>query len=352
MTSVRIQQYFFFAVLIAAGAVGVMMLLPFFTPLLIALVLSVIFYPLHKKISEFFSKGNTQNSFSALISLVIVLFIVLIPLLLVGAQVSIEAKGVYQRLSSGTSQIIVLDKINEVIFNVSSKFLSNPEETTLSTLDISNYVEQTLRSAFTRIDSIFSGAAKIFFDIFILILAMFYFFRDGENLKKHLIFLSPLGDSDDKKIFNKLQISINSIIRGTLLVAIIQGILSSLGFLISGVPNPVLWGSVAVIAALIPGIGTALVLIPAIIYLFVVGNISGGIILAIWSFLAVGLIDNFLTPKLIGKSIGIHPFLILLSVIGGLSIFGPVGFIAGPLVVSFLFSLIDIYKTESSLSSS
>jgi len=127
------------------------------------------------------------------------------------------------------------------------------------------------------------------------------------------------------------------------MIAIIQGLLSGAGFFIFGVPNPALWGIIAAICALVPGFGTSLVLVPAIIYLFFAGTGAAAIGLALWGALLVGLVDNFLSPILMQRGINIHPLFILFSIIGGLAFFGPSGFIMGPLFLSLLFTLFDIY---------
>jgi len=107
----------------------------------------------------------------------------------------------------------------------------------------------------------------------------------------------------------------------------------------------VLWGSVTAIAALIPGVGTSLVLIPAILFLFISGRFFPGFGLLIWGAGAVGLVDNFLGPKLVGRGMRMHPFIILLSVLGGIGFFGPVGFLLGPLTISLFFAFFEIYSS-------
>jgi predicted PurR-regulated permease PerM len=106
------------------------------------------------------------------------------------------------------------------------------------------------------------------------------------------------------------------------------------------------WGSIAAVAALIPGVGTALVVVPGVLYLFFTGSTGYAIGLLIWGLLAVGLIDNLLGPLVVNRGIKIHPFIILLSVLGGLTFFGLVGFILGPLIIAFLFALLEIYKNS------
>jgi predicted PurR-regulated permease PerM len=220
----------------------------------------------------------------------------------------------------------------------------NSELLSISSIDFNKYAQQALQWSFTNIDAVFSGIAKIIFNIFILILALYYMLKDGSTLKRNIIRFSPLQDMYDEQIFNKLQRAVNSVIKGSLVVGVVQGTLTGIGFAIFGVPNPALWGTFAVLAALIPGIGTALVLGPGILYLILTGSLPQAVGLIIWAIVAVGLIDNFLGPKLVGGGVHIHQFLILLSVIGGLSFFGPIGFILGPLVVSLLFALLEIYK--------
>ena len=156
-----------------------------------------------------------------------------------------------------------------------------------------------------------------------------------------------MRDIHDETIFNKLALAINSVVRGNLAVAIIQGILTAVGFTIFGVPNAVLWGSVAAITALIPGIGTALVIFPAIIFLFISGEALSAFGLLLWGVMAVGLIDNFLGPKLASRGMRLHPFLILLSIFGGIGFFGPIGFLLGPIILSLLFALLEIYSLIS-----
>ena len=138
--------------------------------------------------------------------------------------------------------------------------------------------------------------------------------------------------------------AINSIIRGTLIIAVIQGVMTGIGFAIFGVPSPTLWGSIAAIGALVPGVGTAIVFTPAILFLFFAGNTVPAIGLLVWGIVAVGLIDNFLGPVLVGRGIRIHPLFILFAVIGGIGFFGPMGFLLGPLVVSLLYGLFEIYR--------
>ena len=184
------------------------------------------------------------------------------------------------------------------------------------------------------------------FSFILLLLSIFYFLKDGKTWKKTIIKLSPLSDVDDEKIIEKLFQTINGVIKGTLFIAFVQGILMGIGLTIFGVQHAAIWGVVAAITSLIPSIGTAMVSIPAIIFLFATDHMVPAIGLTIWSLIVVGTIDNFLTPYVIGKKINIPPFLILFSVLGGIVLLGPVGILIGPLAVSLLYTLTEIYQKE------
>jgi predicted PurR-regulated permease PerM len=127
-------------------------------------------------------------------------------------------------------------------------------------------------------------------------------------------------------------------------MALIQGTVATIGFLIFRVPHPFLWGALASMGALMPGVGTSIATIPASIYLFATGSTVQGVGMVLWAVLAVGLIDNFVGPYLIGKRSNMHPFIILIAVLGGINLFGPVGFIVGPVVVTLFIVLLEIYN--------
>jgi len=190
---------------------------------------------------------------------------------------------------------------------------------------------------------VFSSVGKVFLALFLSLLAFYCLIKDGQSLRDFYIRISPLPDEDDERILVKLHATVNSVIRGTLVIAVIQGFLTGIGFMIFGIPNPTLWGSIAAITALVPTVGTAIVLIPGIIYLSIASGTAPAVGLTIWGLVAVGLVDNFLGPQVMKRGVAIHPFVILLSVLGGLSFFGPIGFLIGPLIISLLFALLEIY---------
>ncbi len=332
-------RLYFLSLLVAIGLVLVFLILrPFIYALVLALVFSIVFRPWYYAIWRSLGKNNTLASFVTIFS---VLIFILIPLALLGWQIFQEGEQFYFSLS---------DSFNEGYFSSVLVNLDNqlgrliPGLENLSS-ELGAYLKSGLEFILNNLSLIFLNFVRIITSTFVFVIASFYLLRDGSKLKAFVIKNSPLTKEDDQLILEKINDAINSVIKGSLTIALIQGVLSCLGFIIFGVPNPVLWGTVAAIGALIPGLGTAVVLIPAIAYLYFTSSIWATVGLLIWAGLAVGLIDNFLGPILIGKKAKLHPLITLLSVLGGLSLFGPVGFIVGPLTVSLLLVLIDIYAT-------
>jgi predicted PurR-regulated permease PerM len=333
-TTNKVQHYFFLILFVGVLIVIFFILRPFLSALVLALALSIAFKPVYNRIVRLIGGKGTL---AALITVVLIILIVLIPLLVVGSILFHEVTNLYVDLTrqSGGEGII------GHFASVSEKALQNilPDVT----IDVASYVQGGLQWAVTHLDTFFSGFLKVILSLFVMTIAIFYLLRDGGGLRKVYLSLSPLSDTHDEKILKRITQAINAVIRGSLIIAVVQGTLAAVGTTFAGLPNPIIWGILATIASLIPGLGTGLVIGPAIIYLFFVGNISQAVILLIWQSLVVGLIDNFLSPYLINRGMQIHPFLVLLSVLGGIGFFGPIGFILGPIILAFFFALLDIY---------
>ena len=179
-----------------------------------------------------------------------------------------------------------------------------------------------------------------------MIFAMFYFIKDGSVIVKKIMALSPLPEPYEKKLFHRLKTMINATLYGTFFTAIIQGFLGGIGFAIAGISQPILWGTVMAFFALAPYVGTAFVWVPAVLILLFTGSFGAGIFLLIWSVLLVSTIDNFLLPYLIGSSAKTYSLLTFLCVIGGIYVWGFPGLVLGPLVLTLLIAMSEIYEAE------
>ena len=339
---------FFIGLLLVIAVLAILVLIPFLTPLVFAVSLAVIFGPVYRSILRTVFKGKEKSTVAALLTLLLVGIIVVIPGFFVVNKMYVEIQDMYFYLTEEGSRASIISMLNSASESFSAVFFNAFPAASFDTLNVTDYLQRGLEWAFAHVDTLFSGLGKVLLGIFIALFALFYFLRDGREFKKQVIALSPLMDTDDELIFRKLEQAVYSIVAGSLIVGVIQGILTGIGFALFGVPDPTVWGAVAAIAALIPGVGTSLVIIPGVLYLFFTGSTATAIGLLIWGLLAVGLIDNLLGPVLVNRGMKVHPFLILLSVLGGIALFGLVGFILGPLIFAFLFALLEIYKSSKS----
>ncbi len=349
MQNQRLRPYFLLLSLVGAIALAAAVLWPFIKPLALAMVFAVVLQGLYNRISSLF--GGWPST-AALLTVIVSVLLILLPLSLVGVLVGNEAHNLYVSLEEGGGQNAVAElalRADETFGGIVPSFRKFSRS--FST-DLDAYTKEALQWIAGHAGEIFSSVSRLLLSSFIFFIALYYLLRDGKRVRQLLIELSPLSDREDEGVLNRLELAVNSVIKGNLVIALVQGVLATIGFLLFGVPNAVLWGTVAAVAALIPGFGTALVFIPAVAFLFLTGTLLQAAGLLIWGVLAVGLIDNLLGPTLVGSGMKLHPLLVLLSVLGGLIYFGPAGIFLGPLSLSLLLALLSIYSDVSRSSAS
>lgn len=329
------ELYFLFVLLAGAGILSFFIFQPFLYALILAVIFATVFAPVHKRIL-FLVRG--KRGLAAFVTTASILVVIVVPVTFLSIQIFEEATQLYSSLVSNGGAAGLSSGIEKIVQSSGVPFLQT------TSFDLSQYMKQGLTWLIQNLGTVFSNVAKITVDIFVLLIALYYLFKDGDKLKRSVVAVSPLKDIYDEIIFRKLELAINSVVRGSISVALVQGALTAIGFALFGVPSPVLWGSVAAIAALIPGFGTSLVVVPAVLFLFFTGEVVSAMGLLVWGFIAVGFVDNILGPKLVGRGVPLPHFLILLSILGGISFFGPLGFLFGPLILSLLFAFLEIYS--------
>lgn len=329
----RVVQYvFFFGMLLFAGYMVWLIMEPFLTALTLSMIIVTICHPMYVRIKRRVPRQN--KTIAALISTLLVLLVVVIPLFLLSSMVVREIVSFYQDLDAGSLPIQSAVTLIETRIQAFAPDFQ---------IDINEQIKQTAQWLTGSLGAIFKGTISTIFIFFIALIGSFYFFRDGREFLQVLINASPLPNREDTAILNRLARAIRAVATGTVLVALIQGSLVAIGFTIFGVDRAILWGSIAALGALMPGIGTTIVTAPAIVYLFYVGDLFSGFGLLIWSMLIVGLVDNMIGPYLIGRGNNLHPFIVLISVLGGIALFGPIGFIIGPVLITLFLALLEIY---------
>lgn len=337
MESARTQHYFFLILLFVVLAVNAALFLPYVGTLVFAATLATLFSGAHRRI---LAAMPAYQSTAAAVTMFGIFLVTFVPLSFFSALVFQQSQDLYAQVTAdGGGSASLQETIERAVERV--PVLSGAKA---AIPDLRAYAREGLEYVVRNVGALFSGVATLALNVLLMLFGLFFFLRDGAKFRKALVGLSPLRDADDELIVNQLDAAVHAVIKGALFISLMQGVIAGIGYAIFGVPNAALWGAATVITSLIPGIGTAAVVVPAAIYLWNMGSAGAAIGLAVWGFLIVGLVDNILKPKLIAQGVGIHPFFILLSVLGGLQLFGVYGFLLGPLVLSFLVALVRLYK--------
>lgn len=335
MTDKKKLQIFFFFIL--SGGVFILlffMFRPFLQTISLAAIFAIFFYPFYRKVLPFCFQ---KEGIAASIVISIALIFIAIPLYLLGIQVFDEARSFYFSISADNAGFI--QEATALIESPVKHFYPG------FIFDLRAYAEYFADFLLRSSASFISGTALILLETILFFLSFFFFLKDGKLFTDGFMAISPLTEKTNKELLFVLKGSINATVRGSLFIAIIQGILVGIGLYFFNVPNPILWGAIAAIASLIPTIGTGLVNLPAILYLVYANDYAAATGLMIWSIFLVGTIDNILAPLFYKKSgVKAHELLILFSILGGLSYFGPAGFLFGPIILSLFISLFHIYK--------
>ena len=331
----KVENYFEAFLIISLIIVFLFIIKSFLMSLLFASVMVFLFY---KPYRHLFHRIKNET-IAALLIIFFVLFIILIPTYLVITSLVIES-GKF--LSSGNEILsnFQLDSCKyEVCRNIENNFLFLEEilDTFLSKIK-SNLPES--------VGTIFGSIYSFVLNFFIFIFAFFFLLKDGHHFAKYIKRLIPMKNEYKEALFVKFRDVSSAVFRDTIFVALIQGTLAGLGFWFFGIPSPFFWAVIASFFALIPIVGTTIIWVPATIYLFLIGNIYFAIGLFIYCAVIVSLSDNIIRPLLLKKKIPVHPFLIFLSILGGIQLFGFMGIFLGPIVISLMVSVFQLYKLE------
>lgn len=185
--------------------------------------------------------------------------------------------------------------------------------------------------------------AVFLLNLFVMLYAMFFFLKDGDRILKQLLYYVPLRDEDEARMVQRFTSVTRATVKGTLVIGVIQGALAGVGFWVAGLDGAAFWGTLMMVLSIVPGIGAALIWVPAVMYLLVTGQVWAGTLLGVWCAAVVGTIDNVLRPTLVGRDAKMPDLLILVGTLGGLYLFGPIGFIVGPIVCGLFLTAWDIY---------
>src|SRR5215212_328531 len=342
--------------LLAATAVALYlcwsMLQPFIEVVLWAIVLVIVFFPVHRRI-----KARVGSpSWSAVLSCLLVIVVILVPLTLLTFAIVNELANFAQMLqpkpdgSGGAPAAAALLDPNSPYVGPLVRWLGQYVD--LSRLGSQEFVAERLKGVSGAIAArtlgFVGGAVGFVVEVFFVIFTMYYLFRDGERLRAAAYEFVPLSDEKAREIFDRTGEVISASVYGVLVIAVIQGVLGGLAFWALGLPSPLLWGVVMIFLSMIPMLGSFIVWVPAAIYLGLTGHWAKAVMLAVWGALVIGSVDNFLRPKLVGERTRLHELLVFFSVLGGLQVFGVLGIVLGPVIVAITIALLDVLRQADS----
>lgn len=322
-------------------------LLPFYGVIMWGSITAMLFAPWYRWLLPRFKKRATL---AALVTLAAVVVIVIFPLVMITAALAREAALVYQRIESGQLNIV---GYFQTVFNLLPAWITDIfSRAGLSDFDslqrrITSLLLQGSQFIATQALSIGQNTFEFFTSIFITLYLAFFLIRDGQQLARTIRSAIPLAPRHKNELIAKFATVIRATVKGNLVVALIQGILGGLAFWFLGVSAAALWAVLMAFLSLLPAVGAALVWLPVAMYFFITGSIWQGLVLIAWGVLVIGLVDNILRPILVGKDTQMPDYVVMITTLGGITVFGINGFILGPAIAAMFIAVWHIYSVST-----
>lgn len=336
-----------FIVLVAVATVGFALILqPFFGPILWAVVIAIVFASLHVRLLKAM-KGN--RNLAALLSVFLITIIAIVPLLIVGFSLSQQASSLYASIQSGELDLMAfLERIIGALPTGMRQVLAYfgvgdaASAKQLVATALSEGRQMLAAGAF----GVGLGAFDFVLGLGIMLYLLFFLFRDGDELEKLLRNAVPLRARQKAVLFHRFSLVVRGTVNGGFSVAALQGALGGVAFWFLGIPAALLWAVVMALLSLLPAIGAALVWGPVALYLLLTGSVWHGLFLIVYGVVIIGLVDNLLRPYLVGRSTKLPDYVVLISTLGGIELFGLNGFVVGPLIAAMFMVSWDIYRRK------
>lgn len=322
------------------------LLWPFVSTLIMAATVTGLFNPAYR----FLHRKTSSSITASLTTCLLIVVVLLVPIVSLVGILSKEAYDLVQiardaDFQAPLSRLIqdnrILEQFNDflAVFNV-----------TITSEDFNRTIGEIARMVglflYDQARAITSNVLVFLVNFFLMLVVVFYLFIDQERLFAFMVNLSPLPDEQDRKLFHKFKEMAGAILIGNGLSGLIQGVLGGGLFAFFGLRSPFLWGVIMALLAFLPILGIGAVLVPAAVFLLLKGRIVAGIIFIVFYVLVSGGIEYLFKPKVVGKRVQMHTLMVFLSIIGGLNLFGILGIIYGPLIVTAFLTLTDIYQTS------
>ncbi|HWN97637.1 MAG TPA: AI-2E family transporter [Blastocatellia bacterium] len=318
---------------------------PFVFPLLSATVIGIVFYPLHSRVQRYIQRP----SLAALVTTLLVILIFVAPAALVGLGLKREVANLYAILDQKSSESGGFSAFLSGLMYRPMEWIGRYVD--VSQVDARAELVKRLQDLSAVLVSqgwnIVGGLGSFVVNSVITLFTLFFLFREGRALRRRIGALLPLSSEQVERLLGGIEDTVVGTVYGGLIVAAVQGALVGIALWILGVDSPLFWGLVAAVFALLPLVGTAIVWVPAAIYLVASGSWVKALILVGWGALVVGTVDNILRPILIRGRVQMHPLLVFFAVFGGVSVFGFLGLFIGPVILALTVTTLAMLREES-----
>jgi predicted PurR-regulated permease PerM len=345
MNQLTLQQKFFLLLLAVVTLGFGWILLPFAGAVFWGVVLGILFAPLYRRL---LSATRQKPNSAALIALLSILVMVIFPLSLIGASLLKQAAGVYAMISSGQLNFgTYFQQIMGALPQWLVTLLERFDLTDLATLQqkLTDGAAQGSQAIAKQAIDVGRDTFDFLVSLTVMLYLLFFLLRDGQALAARIRQALPLSLKYKQRLFSNFTTVIRATVKGNVLVAAVQGTLGGLIFWFLGVQGPLLWGVLMAFLSLLPAVGAALVWAPVAIYFLVTGAIWQGVVLIAFGVLVIGLVDNILRPILVGKDTRMPDYVVLLSTLGGMALFGINGFVIGPVIAALFIAAWDLFAS-------
>ena len=342
--------------IICAVVIGlsITILLPFLSAILWAMTLSVLTYSWYEKSRKKYERIREEapqglrgkmakygDSLAAIKSTLLTLVVICLPFILVGGLAVAQISPALKEMQ-GTQGFEITDRIDKSLHPILNKV-------GLHEFHVKDWWAENSEEIVKSLRQPASGVAKqaglTIFTMVVALLSMFFFQRDGKALKKPFLEFSGLPVEVGEEIFVKVQKTIKAVFSGSVMVAMIQGVIMGITYALLGVPNSALLGFISVVLCIVPLLGAPIIYIPVGLLFLAQGDITKAAVVMGVGFLIVSQIDNLLKPYLIGNQVQLHPLAIFFFVLGGISLFGPIGLMVGPMILTLFLALVDYSRS-------
>lgn len=343
MLNARMEEKSFIVLLALVSVAFVWLLLPFYSAVFWATILAILFRPMQRRLTD---AMHGRRNLAALVSVVIILLMVILPVALLASMLVQEGRDLYERVSSGDMDLAghfqqVVNALPDTLQNLLARFgLTDFSDVQQQLAQTGEQGGQFLAS---RMFSLGQDTFQFVISFFVMLYLLFFLLRDGPYLAEQVRRAIPLGEPYKQHLLARFTAVVRATVKGNVLVAIAQGTLGGIIFWILGLPGPLLWGAVMTVLSLLPAVGAGIIWAPVAIYYLATGEVGLALILTAYGVIVIGLTDNLLRPILVGKSVKLPDYVILIATIGGLVLFGINGFVIGPMIAALFISAWSLF---------